>query len=245
MLPRSHLTSRQPPQHAPLETVASIIAHLAGSQIFGRLLWQGRFNELILASALTVFMLISIFHLTMPALAEQFSNDLTMWTLRASWFLGAAQFAFAAFILCRPLQQRGLISDVFCLCLCLCLCPIILVGSMRGIWSYWQALTQAAALEEKRRITHDVHQGSAQELGDLARNLESIDGPPHEKRDERLGRSPGATAQAPHESRQVTGILVAACPGPIDVALEAAAAVAERLQLGMTLDLVPCVRMET
>jgi hypothetical protein len=239
MLPRTHLTSRQPPQHAPLETAASIIAHLAASQIFGRLLWQGRFNELILASALMVFMLITIFYLTMPALAEQFTNDLTIATLRASWFLGGAQFAFAAFVLCRPLQQRGLISDVFCLC------PIILVGSMWGIWSYWQALTRAATLEEKRRITHDVYQGSAQELGDLARNLEFIDGPPHEKRDERLGRSPGATAEAPHESRQVTGILVAACPGPIDVALEAAGAVAERLQLGMTLDLVPCVRMET
>lgn len=192
-------------------------------------------------SALTVFMLITILHLTTPALAEQLTNDLTMWTLRAGWFLGAAQFAFAAFALCRPLQQRGLISDVFCFCFW----AIILVGSMRGIWSYWQALTQATELEEQYRITHDVHQGSAQELGDLARSLESIDGPQREKRDERLGRSPGATAQAQHESRQVTGILVAACPGPVDVALEAAAAVAERLRWGMTFDLIPCVRMET
>lgn len=65
-LPRTHLTSRQPPQHAPLEAVASITARLAGSQIFGRLLWQGRFNELILAPA----------------------NDLMMWTLRAGPFPG-------------------------------------------------------------------------------------------------------------------------------------------------------------
>lgn len=104
-LPRTHLTSRQPPQHTPLETVASIIAHLAGSQIFGRLLWQGRFNEPILASASAVFILITISHLTMPALAEQFTNDLTMWTFRAGWFLGAAQLAHAAFALCRPLQM--------------------------------------------------------------------------------------------------------------------------------------------
>ena len=53
---------------------------------------------------------------------------------------------------------------------------VLLVGSMREIWSYWHALSRAAVLEERQRIACDLHDGVAQELAYLARNLYALSG---------------------------------------------------------------------
>jgi signal transduction histidine kinase len=350
MLPHVHFASRGPLLHVALETAASLIALLAGSLVFGRLLRQGRLNELVLACALAVFALINIFLLTVPALAESFTNDLTVWALLVGRSLGAALFAFAAFAPRRRLRRPGLmlaawvaggsaivlltatlanvlaghlalslvvtpgpgssvrpeldgppalltlqltlamlygvatvgflrrsrrlgdeflgwlaiaaifaafshfnyflypapymqgvyIGDIFRLCSY----AILLVGSMREIWSYWHALSEAAVLEERRRIARDLHDGLAQELACLARNLDSLSGEPRAAHEETLGRLRGAIARAQLESQRAVSILAAPCAEPADVALAgAAAAVAERFQLGLQLDLVPGVRI--
>ena len=49
---------------------------------------------------------------------------------------------------------------------------VLLLGSMREIWSYWHALSKAAVLQERQRIACELHDGVAQELAYLARNLE-------------------------------------------------------------------------
>src|SRR5260221_6956443 len=58
----------------------------------------------------------------------------------------------------------------------LCFYSVLLAGSMREIWSYWHAVSEAAALEERQRIARDLHDGLAQELAYLARNLDALDG---------------------------------------------------------------------
>jgi hypothetical protein len=111
MLPQVHFASRRPLLHVALETVASFIALLAGSPVFGRLLRQGRLNELVLACALAMFALINLFLLTVPALVAPLSNDLTAWALLTGRFLAAALLA-SAFAPRRRLRRPGLALPV-------------------------------------------------------------------------------------------------------------------------------------
>jgi signal transduction histidine kinase len=117
----------------------------------------------------------------------------------------------------------------------LCFYVTLLVGSMREIWSYWLALSQAAVLEERQRIARDLHDGLAQELACLARNLDSLDGEPAQDTLDVLRR---AVHRAQVESRRAVSALTVSRPGPIEVALaEAAAEVSQRFQIGLQLDL--------
>ena len=118
---------------------------------------------------------------------------------------------------------------------------VLLLGSMREIWSYWHALSQAAVLQERQRIACELHDGVAQELAYLARNLESLDG---EADEDSLGRLRRAVERARLESRRV--ISGAAAPGsePFEVALaEAVTEVAERYHVKLDLDIAPDVRL--
>ena len=117
----------------------------------------------------------------------------------------------------------------------------LLLGSMREIWSYWHALSEAAVLEERQRIACELHDGVAQELAYLARNLESLDGSADEDGLDRLRR---AVERARLESRRV--ISAAAAPGsqPLEVALaEAVTEVAERYHVKLDLDLTSDIRL--
>ena len=121
----------------------------------------------------------------------------------------------------------------------LCAYGILFVGSVREIWSYWNARSEAAVLAERQRIARDLHDGLAQELAYLARNLDSLQGELPEQRDQALGRLQCAVERAQRESRRAVSILAGPCPQPVEVALaEATAAVAERFRLGLDLDVV-------
>jgi signal transduction histidine kinase len=118
---------------------------------------------------------------------------------------------------------------------------VLLLGSMREIWSYWRALSEAAVLGERQRIACELHDGVAQELAYLARNLESLDGSADEDGLDRLRR---AVERARLESRRV--ISAAAGPGsqPLEVALaEAVTEVAERYHVKLDLDLTSDIRL--
>jgi signal transduction histidine kinase len=118
----------------------------------------------------------------------------------------------------------------------LCFYATLLVGSMREIASYWQALSEAAVLEERQRIACDLHDGVAQELAYLARHLGPGDRPPGE---ETLGRLRAAVQRAQLESRRVVSALATSSAYPVEVVLtQAAAEVAGRYRLGLHLDLV-------
>ncbi len=118
---------------------------------------------------------------------------------------------------------------------------VLLVGSMYEIQSYWRALTSAAVADERRRLARNLHDGLAQELAYLARNLsdqsDSID-------EQALSRLRKAIMRAQRQSREVVTTLAAAGTQALDVALsEEASAVAERCGIRLGLDLAGGIRL--
>ena len=119
-------------------------------------------------------------------------------------------------------------------------CAVLLFGAMRDLLSYWYAMSRAAVLEERQRIACELHDGVAQELAYLARNLASLDGKPDQDGLDRMRR---AVERARLESRRI--ISVAAPSGqPFEVVLaEAVGEVAERYQVNVDLNLTCDIRL--
>jgi signal transduction histidine kinase len=119
----------------------------------------------------------------------------------------------------------------------------LLIGCMREIWSYWNALSEAAVLEERRRMARDLHDGVAQELAYISRHLDLLGG----------GADAGAVARlrlavqrAQLESRRAINALAASGSQALEVALaDAANEVAERYRIRLDLELMPGVRLSS
>jgi signal transduction histidine kinase len=110
----------------------------------------------------------------------------------------------------------------------------LLIGAAREIASYWTMVVAAASLEERRRLARDVHDGLAQEIAFIGRNV-------------RLLREQGAepqlverilhgVARAQDESRRVIGALSAKPDEPLEQALAEAARDAA-LRYGASVDM--------
>ncbi len=118
---------------------------------------------------------------------------------------------------------------------------VLFLGSMREILSYWRALSKAAVLAERQRIACELHDGVAQELAYLARNLESLDGGADEDGLDRMRR---AVERARLESRRVISAAAAPSSQAFEVALaEAVTEVAERYHVQLDLDLTSDIRL--
>jgi signal transduction histidine kinase len=110
----------------------------------------------------------------------------------------------------------------------------LLIGAAREIASYWTSVIAAASLEERRRLARDVHDGLAQEISFLARNVRLL----HERgADPQLvERILRGVARAQEESRRVVGALAARPDESLDRAL--AQAVQEAAQrYGASIDM--------
>ena len=157
------------------------------------------------------------------------------------WLAIAAVLAAASrlnYFLYPSLYTRWVyIGDAFRL---LCY-TVLLIGSAREIWLYWRALSDAAVLEERSRIARDLHDGLAQELAYLGRNLATLD---EEAGDDTLGRLRRAVERAQFESRRAVTALAAPSGESVAAAIEnAAAEIAERLDVRLDLDLAPGIRL--
>ena len=108
VLPRLQFAYNGMLLHVALETAASLIALLAGFLVFGRLRRRGNVNDLLLACALAVFLLLNLRFLILPASAQSRPNDLIAWVLLVGRSLGAVLFALAAFAWHRRLWRPGL-----------------------------------------------------------------------------------------------------------------------------------------
>jgi signal transduction histidine kinase len=117
----------------------------------------------------------------------------------------------------------------------------LFVGCLREIWSYWAALSSAAVLEDRRRMARDLHDGLAQELAYISRNLDLVTGAANRDVKARL-RS--AVERAQTELRAAIGALAPPRSQNVEVALaEAASEVAERFRITLRLDMAPGVQL--
>ena len=117
----------------------------------------------------------------------------------------------------------------------------LLAGCLREIWSYWTALSAAAVLEERRRVARDLHDGLAQELAYISRNIGEVTG---EQNGETLRRLRPALDRAQIELRAAISALAPPRNETLGTALaEAAAEIAERLRIELDLDIVPGVEL--
>lgn len=117
----------------------------------------------------------------------------------------------------------------------------LLVGCLREIWSYWKLLSETAVAEDRRRIARDLHDGLAQELAYISRNLELL---VSEANTDTVARLRQAAERARIESRRAINALAVANDQAVEVALaEAAAEIAERFRIEIDLDLVPGITL--
>ena len=153
------------------------------------------------------------------------------------WLAAAAVLAAAAYVNSFLYQdsyaQFVSIGDVFSLSFY----AVLLAGSAREIWSHWRAVSEAAVLEERRRIARDLHDGLAQELAYLLRHLNSLDGTVDKETKAGLRQ---AAERAHLEVRQAISTLAASRRQSVNVAIaQAVGEVAARDHVKLELDVVP------
>ena len=117
----------------------------------------------------------------------------------------------------------------------------LLLGCMREIWSYWTALSAAAVFEDRRRMARDLHDGLAQELAYISRNLDLVTGAANGNA---VGRLRPAVERAQLELRWAINALAPPRHQAFEVALaEAVSEIAERARIELELDVVPGIQL--
>jgi signal transduction histidine kinase len=107
---------------------------------------------------------------------------------------------------------------------------LLLVGAAREISGYWR---RSAAMEERRRLAHDLHDGVAQELAYIASIAHRLEGDVHVRDTRRLA---DAAQHALDESRLVISTLAGAGNPSEQLAMTAREA-AHRFDLDLVLDI--------
>ena len=159
----------------------------------------------------------------------------------SEWLAIAAVLAAAAYLnyFLHPALYAPLVSigDVFLLCFYL----VLLAASADEIRSRRRASSEAPVLEERRRIARDLHDGPAQELAYLLRNLDSLNGMVDEETKAHLRR---AAERAQLEVQLAIDELAGNHSQSANVAIaQEVGEVAAREHVRLELDIVPGIRL--
>jgi signal transduction histidine kinase len=112
----------------------------------------------------------------------------------------------------------------------------LLIGAAREVASYWTSVVAAASLEERRRLARDVHDGLAQEISFIGRNVRLLRDQGAEP--QLIDRILRGVARAQEESRRVVGALASTGDEPLDEALaEAVRDAAQRYGAAVDMEL--------
>ena len=139
------------------------------------------------------------------------NDELSGWLAIACILSGASHINY--FFHPAALSDWVYTGDVFRLGFYLAL----LIGAAREIASYWTSVIAAASLEERRRLARDVHDGLAQEISFIARNVRLLSERGAEP--QIIDRLQRGVARAQEESRRVVGALAARPDESLDQAL--------------------------
>jgi len=193
-------------------------------------LWQDLYAQpAVLAVQLLTTVLYGVAAVGFLRRSQRLGDEFFGWLAIAAVLASASNLNY--FLYPTPYGQWVHTGDVFRLCFY----AVLLAGSIREIWSYWRALSHAAVIEERRRIARDLHDGLAQELTYLARNLDSLD---KDSDDGTLQRLRRAVERAQLESRRAVSTLTAPAEQSVETALtDAVAEIADRFHVALDLDL--------
>lgn len=185
--------------------------------------------------AILVLQIISLALFTLAAFgfirrSDRTGDELMRWLAAASIL---AAFSRLHYLLFPSLYSGWVYSGDF---LRIGFYALLLIGAVGEIRRYWQRMAEGAALEERRRIARDLHDGLAQELAYVVtqtRWLRAHDG------DGETARALNAAAdRALDESRRAIAALTRDVDEPLDIALaQAAEEVADRVGAEIRLDL--------
>jgi signal transduction histidine kinase len=139
------------------------------------------------------------------------NDELSLWLAIACILSGASHINY--FFHPAALTNWVYTGDVFRLGFYLAL----LIGAAREIASYWTSVIAAASLEERRRLARDVHDGLAQEISFIGRNVRLLRQRGVEP--ELVERILRSVDRAQLESRRVVGALAPRPVEPLDQAL--------------------------
>lgn len=215
-------------QHLPRPVTLSIPAGGSGPEVVGHPLFLGTQISLALLYILAAYGFTRRHRIT--------SDELSGWLAVACVLSATARLTY---LLYPPLHPTWVYTgDVFRLGLYL----VLLIGAAREITSYWASAVAAAALEERRQIARDVHDGLAQEIAFIGRNVQKLrwkDADP-----ELIDRIMDGVNRAEKESRQVVGALSQPTDEPFELTLaRATREAAERYGAAVDLELVSGIKL--
>ena len=172
-------------QRLPRAVTLSVPAGASGSQVVG--------HPAFLATQISLALLYILAAYGFTRRHRVTSDELSGWLAVACVLSATARLTYFLYPSLHPTWVYT--GDVFRLGLYL----VLLIGAAREISSYWASAAAAAALEERRQIARDVHDGLAQEIAFIGRNVQKLRWrhPDPELVDrilegvERAGRSPG------------------------------------------------------
>lgn len=169
--------------------------------------------------AYVAFQLVAAFFFATAAVgftlrAGRSGDDLMFWFAAAATIAAFGRLSYALF---PPfIDERVYMGDV----LRLAFAVVLLVGAAREIQAYWASRAEAAALNERRRVARELHDGLAHELAFIATQARTI---ATADQDARLARVAAAGERALDEARRAIAALTRPVDEPLDVALTQAA----------------------